>query len=147
MSHSITKIWIHGVFSTKDRKPIITPGFEDKLHAHIKDTLTNQFNCTVRVINGACDHIHILFLLDNMYSIQEIFHQVKGESSHWVNQNNFIPGKFAWQIGYGAFSISESLLDIVEKYIRCQKEHHCKKSFADELDEFIKKYDLQKVNR
>jgi putative transposase len=146
MAHSLTKIWIHGVFSTKDRREIINKEFENKLYNHIRYILINKFHCYVQAINGTKNHIHILFLLNHNYSIQEIFHYIKGESSYWVNQMNFIKNKFAWQIGYGAFSIGESGLEIVEKYIMKQKEHHIIKSFDNEYKMFLKKYKIDYIN-
>ena len=146
MSHSITKIWIHGIFSTKNREALIIEELEAELYSHIRNNLINQFHCYVKSINGIPDHVHILFLLNHNFSIQEIFHSIKGESSHWINQNNFIKTKFAWQIGYGAFSIGESRIDEVEKYIKNQKGHHRKLSFKDEYDLFIKKYKIELSN-
>ncbi|PJA98817.1 MAG: transposase [Ignavibacteriales bacterium CG_4_9_14_3_um_filter_30_11] len=143
MSHSLTKIWLHGVFGTKDRMPLITENHEKELHNHIKEHLEKDFECSVRIINGTKDHIHILFLLNQKYSVQEIFKNVKGESSHWVNQQNHLKEKFSWQTGYGAFSVSESMVKEVEKYILTQKEHHKKITFSEEVALFIKKYDLQ----
>ena len=96
----------------------------------------------VRIINGMADHIHILFLLNQNHSIADVFKQIKGNSSHWINQQNFMTSKFAWQIGYGAFSVSESMVKEVEKYIRNQKEHHKKITFREEYELFIKKYGL-----
>lgn len=147
MSHSLTKIWIHGVFSTKDRAVLIEDIFESKLHTHIKSSLENQFECGVKIINGTKDHVHILFLQNPNHSIKDIFHYIKGESSHWINQNNFLKQKFAWQIGYSAFSVSESNLEKIETYIKDQKEHHRKKSFAEEYELFIRKYNITDKSR
>jgi putative transposase len=72
---------------------------------------------------------------------------VKGESSHWINQSDFIKYKFAWQTGYGAFSVSESMVKDVEKYIANQKEHHKKITFEEEIDLFMKKYGFKIINR
>lgn len=147
MSHSITKIWIHGIFSTKDRIPLINEELEIILYKHIQVSLIKQFHCYVKAINGTEDHLHLLFLLNHNYSVQEIFHYIKGESSHWVNQNNFSKIKFAWQIGYGAFSIGESGVNEVEKYIHNQKIHHRVKTFTEEYNAFIRKYKTEHVNR
>ncbi|MDR3628343.1 MAG: transposase [Ignavibacteriaceae bacterium] len=121
MSHSLTKIWIHGVFSTKDHLPLIHESFEKQAYSHIKEHLEKELDCKVRVINGTENHIHILFLLSSNYSVSEIFKSIKGEFSHWCNQMNFTEEKFVWQIGYGAFSVSESQVNDVEKYIINQK--------------------------
>lgn len=144
MSHSFTKIWIHGIFSTKNREPIIRSNYEGRLYSHIATIIEQKFEGIVKAVNGDKEHIHILFLLSPNYSVQEVFHYIKGESSHWINQNDFLNNKFAWQIGYGAFSISESRIEEVKGYIDNQKEHHKKKSFSEEYTSFIEKYQLDK---
>jgi len=147
MSHSLTKIWVHGVFSTKGRAPLINSKLEPLLYNHIKELLINRNNCFVKIINGTSDHTHILFFLNPNYSIQEIFHNIKGESSHWINQMDLLKIKFAWQTGYGAFSVSESKIATVERYIACQKEHHRNKSFTDEYNQLLNKYKIEIINR
>lgn len=146
MSHSSTKIWIHSVFSTKDRQPLIDTNVENKLYEHIRTELLNKFDCKVRKINGYFDHIHILFLMNPNYSISEILKDIKGESSHWVNFEELTIKKFAWQTGYGAFSVSESMLDKVEYYIGNQKTHHKKMTFIEEYELFLKKYGLETID-
>jgi REP element-mobilizing transposase RayT len=143
MSHSLIKIWIHGVFGTKERMPLINEKYEKELHKHIEAHLEKDFGCKVKALDGTSDHIHILFLLNQNHSIQEIFKNIKGESSHWINQNNFVNNKFSWQTGYGAFSVSHSKINEVEKYILNQKEHHKKVTFAEEVEKFINKYNLE----
>ncbi len=146
MSHSKSKIWIHGIFSTKDRVPLINESFEKQLYAFLEKELNNKLECSSKIINGTKDHIHLLFLLNVNYAIKDIFHQIKGASSHWINQNNFAKNKFAWQTGYGSFSVSESKIDEVQKYIENQKEHHKNLSFVDEYKLFLKKYGLDPEN-
>jgi len=126
---------------------MIDASFEQKLYAHIKNLLEDDFKCRVENINGAADHIHILFLQNQNYSVAEIAKNVKGNSSHWVNQNNFTRKKFAWQTGYGAFSVSESAVGKVRNYIKNQKEHHRKLSFAEEYRKFEEKYGFVAKNR
>ncbi len=83
------------------------------------------------------DHVHELFLLNPKKDIASIIKQVKGSTSHWVNQNNILSEKFAWQTGYASYSVSESVKDKVFAYIKNQKSHHLKKSFTKEYEEFI----------
>ncbi len=147
MSHSLTKIWIHLIFGTKNRFPMIGASFEKKLYSQIKNLLEKDFESEVEIINGTADHIHILLLQNQDHSIAELTKNIKGNSSHWINQNNFIKGKFAWQIGYGAFSVSESMVGKVRNYIENQKEHHRKISFAEEYRRFEKKHGLTGGNR
>jgi REP element-mobilizing transposase RayT len=143
MSHTYSKIWIHTIFSTKDWKPIINGDLEKKLYEHIKNSLNNDFKSNIKAIGGNKEHIHILFLLNPNYSLSEIIKNIKGESSHWVNSNNLTFNKFAWQVGYGAFSVSESSLEKVINYILKQKEHHKKLSFMEEYELFVKKHSLK----
>ncbi len=142
MSHSLTKIWIHAVFGTKNFQPMIVQSLEGKLHQHIQLHLETDFESSVYSINGMQDHIHILFLLSPNFSIKDILKNIKGESSHWINQENLTKVKFAWQTGYGAFSVSESNVPKVGQYINNQKEHHRTKTFTEEYDEFIRKHGL-----
>ncbi len=147
MSHSLAKIWIHLIFGTKNRFPMINASFEKQLYSHIKNLLEKDFKSKVEIINGTADHIHILLLQNQNHSIAELTKNIKGNSSHWINQNNFIKGKFAWQTGYGAFSVSESMVGKVRNYIKNQKEHHRKISFAEEYKRFEEKYGISGGNR
>ena len=117
--------------------------FEEKLHTHIKVHLEEDFGCGVRTIGGAADHVHILFLLDPNHALKDIMKNIKGESSHWVNELDLTQMKFLWQVGYGAFSVSESNVKVVEEYIKNQKEHHKKLTFLDEYRAFMAKNGLQ----
>lgn len=137
MSHSFNKIWIHAVWATKDRAPLIHPSIEQNVLKFIEQQLQQQ-GCKIEVINGMSDHVHCLFLLNRQKSIAEVIKQIKGSSSHFINQNNFIPLKFAWQTGYGAFSVSESGVKRVFEYIKNQKQHHRNKSSRQEFDDFLR---------
>lgn len=77
-------------------------------------------------INGVADHLHLLISLDPKISISELIKRIKGASSHWINQQNFLKDRFSWQTGYSAFSVSDSAIENVSNYIRNQKEHHSK---------------------
>jgi REP element-mobilizing transposase RayT len=142
MSHSLTKIWIHAVFGTKEREGLIGSNFKKALYAHIMSHLVESFGCRVRIINGTGDHVHVLFLLDPNHALKDILQNIKGESSHWINQQNLLQGKFAWQTGYGAFSVSESVVKDVERYIKNQKNHHLKMTFKEEYERLMKKHGL-----
>lgn len=139
MGHSFNKIWIHCIWSTKERSHLIVPDIETIVYNFISDQL-REIGCPVRIINGMPDHIHCLFLLNPQKSIAEVIKQVKGSSSHFINQSNLINEKFSWQTGYAAYSVSESVLDKVFYYIKNQKIHHQKKSFQQEYNDFLKIY-------
>jgi putative transposase len=147
MSHSLTKIWIHLIFGTKERFPHINQSFEKQLYDHIRNLLEKDFDCIVDIINGTADHIQISFLQNQNYSLADIVKNIKGNSSHWINQSKFLRAKFSWQTGYGAFSVSESMINEVRVYIANQKEHHKKISFEEEYKRFADKYGLSIANR
>jgi putative transposase len=139
MPHSFFRIWLHLVFSTKDRELLIHLDREEIIYNFIESQL-NAMDCPVKIINGVADHLHILYLQNPHKTISETIKQIKGSSSHWINQNKLIKGPFAWQSGYGVFSVSESQKEKVIMYITNQKEHHKKKTFLEEYDEFLKHY-------
>ncbi len=142
MPHSYNKIWIHAIWASKERVPMIHGHIEQRVHDFISAQLREQ-GCSVRIINGMPDHVHCLFLLSPQKSIAEVIKQVKGSSSHFINQNNLIEEKFAWQTGYAAYSVSESIVEKVFQYIQNQKLHHQKKSSQQEFEEFLKLYNVE----
>src|SRR5690554_4005484 len=142
MGHSFNKIWIHSIWATKQRANLILPDIEKKIYYFISEQF-REMGCPVRIVNGMPDHIHCLFLLNSQKSIAEVIKQIKGSSSHFINQNNLTAGKFSWQTGYAAYSISESVLEKVFYYIKNQKTHHQKKSFQKEYDDFLKLYGFE----
>ncbi|MXO07353.1 IS200/IS605 family transposase [Flavobacterium sp. HBTb2-11-1] len=141
MSQSFTKLWIHVIWATKNRRELIDFSIEKTLYDCIWQELT-ELGCPVRIINGMPDHVHVLFLQNPQKTISDIVKQIKGSSSHFMNRGEFILEKFAWQTGFAAFSVSESQLNAVCNYIKNQKEHHLKKNGQDEFDEFVKLHGL-----
>jgi REP element-mobilizing transposase RayT len=89
------------------------------------------------------EHVHALIDLPTNKTIEEVVQLLKGSSSHWINENKLLRGKFSWGHGYGAFSVSHSHIDRVAKYIANQENHHRKRSFSDEFELFVKKYGLE----
>lgn len=142
MPHSFNKIWIHAIWATKERTPFITKNIESKIYDFMNEQL-REIGCPVRIVNGMPDHIHCLFLLNPKKSISEVIKQIKGSSSHFINQNNLIPKKFAWQTGYAAYSVSESVMKKVFQYIQNQKKHHHKKIFQEEYNNFLQLYGFE----
>lgn len=145
MSHSLYKIWIHAVWATKERSPYLKPEIEQQVFDQLRKQL-RELGCPVRIINGMPDHVHCLFLLNQKKSLADVIKQIKGSSSYFINQQNLIPEKFSWQVGYAAFSVSESVVDRVFHYIKNQKIHHQNKTFKQEHDEFLKICNLE-VNK
>lgn len=142
MPHSFNKIWIHAIWATKERKPLIDPKWEKNLHQYMCEQFI-ALGCPVRIINGMADHVHCLFLLDPQKSIADIVKQIKGSSSHCINRSDWLDEKFAWQIGYAAFSVSQSTVDAVFYYIKNQKQHHGAKSFVKEYETFLQLYGFE----
>ena len=97
-------------------------------------------------INGYTEHLHCLLSLGKDQTISQLLQLIKGESSHWINKNKLIPEHFNWQDDYYAVSVSESQVDKVIQYIRNQEVHHAKKTFVQEVDEFMRKYGWVKSN-
>lgn len=139
---SFVKIWVHLVFSTKNREPLLKKEFRSDVFKHI---ITNCLDKEIflQSINGYVDHIHCLISLGKDQNIAKISQLIKGESSFWINQNNFMNDKFAWQDDYFAVSVSESQVAAVVNYINNQESHHAKKSFSEEADEFMTRYGWQ----
>jgi putative transposase len=137
MAHSLSKIWIHAIWTTKERLPLIKTDVEKELHREMKNAFKEK-ECHIKIINGMEDHVHCLFILNKKISLADVIKHVKGGSSHHVNLHDLINDKFAWQTGYAAYSVSESIVDSVYEYIKNQKKHHVGRTFEDEFLEFCK---------
>ncbi len=132
MAQSLSDIILHIVFSTKDREPLIHHHLEEELYKYICGVCRN-LECPVIKINGVEDHIHILLHLDKSMATSKLISEIKSNSSRWVKTKGNQYKKFAWQAGYGAFSVSRPNLHQVVKYIDAQKKHHKKISFKEEF--------------
>src|SRR5918999_4984069 len=141
MSRTFTNLLIHLIFSTKHREPMIVPDIESELHRYLGG-LTRDLKGKAYGINGTVDHVHMLVSLPPVVSISDALRYLKANSSGWVHDK--WPHKpFAWQRGYGAFSVSESNVPEVLRYIARQKEHHRKVTFKEEFLEFLIKYGIE----
>ncbi len=138
MSHSLLHVWLHVIFHTKYNRPLITEEVEPVLFEHLRMNIEERLGCLVVAIGGMPDHIHILIRLDQHHSIKELVRKIKGESSHWMNEQRLTEQTFQWQIGYGVYSVSESLLGIVSRYIGRQKIHHRERSVDADMEYPIK---------
>ena len=139
MGQSLSQLYVHLTFGTKNRYPFISEQIEPQLHSYMGGILKNK-ECPPLKINSVPDHVHILFRLSKNHALAKIVEVVKKESSKWMKTKG-ITG-FTWQIGYGAFSVSSSKVETVINYISNQKQHHKTKTYKEEVEEFIKKYDL-----
>ncbi|WP_445432930.1 IS200/IS605 family transposase [Chryseobacterium indoltheticum] len=137
------KIYIHLVFFTINRIPFLnSTEVRVKVWKHIKENASSK-GIYLDMINGYSDHCHCLISLGSNQNIEKIIQLIKGESSFWINKNQLTKDKFAWQDEYFAVSVSESMIESVRNYIKNQEIHHKKKSFADEYQEFIDKYNFK----
>lgn len=132
-----TKVFIHFIWATKNRAPLITKELKPALLAHIKENSRTK-SIYIDSINCVEDHIHVLLSLGTEQTISKVAMLIKGESSFWVNKQKLITQKFEWQDEYIALSVSESVVDKVRQYIDRQEEHHKKRTFSEEYDEFLK---------
>ena len=140
MAGSFTKLVYHIVFSTKMREDIITPELEVDLYPYIHGIITGE-NSHLLKINGTENHIHILARIHPSISISEMMRKIKANSSGWIHKEKDIP--FEWQRGYGAFSVSESIIPAVLQYIINQKEHHKTMTFENEYISLLKKHNIE----
>ncbi|UOE52924.1 IS200/IS605 family transposase [Mucilaginibacter sp. SMC90] len=136
---------MHLVFATKGRQPLLTQNVRYQVHKHIMENCKDK-GIFLQAINGYTDHIHCLISLGKDQNIAKISQLIKGESSIWINKNQLIDQQFNWQDDYFAVSVSESQVSAVINYINNQENHHQKKSFNDEVEEFMNKYGWQLIN-
>ncbi len=139
MPQSLSSILIHLVFSTKNREPFITPAIETELHPYLA-TIFRALKSPSLCIDGTADHVHVLFSLARVITIADLVEEAKTESSKWIKTKGREFRNFHWQKGYGAFSIGQSNVAALKRYIRGQKQHHQRVSFQDEYRKFLKAY-------
>ena len=142
MAHTFADLLVHVIFSTKDRAPLLDAELKSRLFPYMGG-IARELGATAMSINGPTDHVHILLLLPARIGLSEIIGKVKANSTGWVHRE--VPGKwnFAWQTGYGAFSVSHSQTQAVLDYIAGQEEHHRKVSFQEEFVAFLKKHEIE----
>jgi REP element-mobilizing transposase RayT len=139
MAHSYTALLTHVVFSTKDRRPSIDPSLEERLFPYMGG-LIRQLGGKAYNITGAEDHVHLLAQFPSQVALATAIGKVKGCSSKWIHDTFDHRASFAWQRGYGAFSVSSSMASIVAGYIERQKIHHRKVLFQDEFINLLRKH-------
>lgn len=138
------KVYIHFVWSTKNRVPYLnSKELRIKVWNYIRANAKEK-GIYIDFINGYSDHCHCLVSIGVDQTIQKVMQLIKGESSFWINKNELTKEKFEWQDEYFAVSVSESMINKVREYIKNQEEHHIKKTFQQEYDEFISKYGFER---
>ena len=142
MPQSLVKILIHAVFSTKNRVNLIAPEIENDLFGYMNGIVENNKSKLI-LANGTTNHVHLLISLGKTLSISELLGDIKRDSSVWIKKQDSQFLKFHWQEGYGAFSVGQTQVNEVMKYIANQKEHHQEKSFENEMRGFYRKYEIE----
>lgn len=138
MSQSLSQMYVHLIYGTKNKLPFLKNEIRDRMHAYKAGTL-KKYESSAIVINSVEDHVHILFRLSKNYALAKVVEEIKKQSSKWMKQIEGGDSNFAWQDGYAAFSVSPSKLEVVKRYIENQAEHHKKVGFKEEVEEFMKK--------
>lgn len=139
MAQSLVQNYLHIVFSTKYREPIIQPAVEDALHRYIGG-VCNAKDCTVIKVGGYTDHIHVLCMLSKKITLVELMQDIKQFSSKWIKTQGEAYENFYWQNGYGAFSVNPTDVETVIAYIAHQHAHHATKTFQDEYRGMLLQY-------
>jgi putative transposase len=147
MSQSLAQIYLHLVFSTKDRQPYLAgKGLQAEVHSYL-GVACRELKCPTLAVGGIEDHVHILCTLARTISVAELIRDLKRESSKWLKTKGGDLVLFDWQNGYGAFSLGPDRLERVQNYIHHQEEHHRKVSFQDEYRDMLKKAGIEADER
>jgi putative transposase len=141
MSNTYSQIYIQIVFAVNGRENLISKNNREELHKYITGIVQNRDQ---KMLSIFCmpDHIHLLVSIKPSIAISDLVRDVKSGSSKFINEQNWINGKFNWQEGFGAFSYSKSQIDSVIQYILNQEEHHKKTTFKEEYFDFMKKFEI-----
>ncbi|MBC7400279.1 MAG: IS200/IS605 family transposase [Mucilaginibacter sp.] len=142
MANTYAQIHIQCVLAVKFRQSLIEPEWKDRLLLYITAIVQNNGHKMI-AINCMPDHLHMFFGFRPNQSLSDLMRIVKGESSEWLNKQDFIKSTFRWQEGYGAFSYSRSQMKIVAEYIENQEEHHRKKKFLEEYQQFLEHFEVE----
>ncbi len=141
MPQSLSKVYVHITFSTKNRQAIIKPEIQSVLFEYLGG-ICKELECNPIRVGGHKDHVHILCLLSKKITQIKLLEEIKRQSSKWVKTKGEEYQNFYWQNGYGIFSVNPSEINVVVNYINNQAEHHRKKTFQDEFRAFLKKYNV-----
>ncbi|MBS1510763.1 MAG: IS200/IS605 family transposase [Bacteroidetes bacterium] len=142
MANTYSQISIHAVFAVKGRQNFITPAWREALHRYITGIIKSKGGTSLAV-GGWKDHVHIFFGLPVSISIADFMGMVKANSSKWINEKHFVPGRFEWQSGYAAFSYARRQRNIVIRYIMNQEAHHSVLSFQKEYRKMLEDFEVR----
>ena len=139
MANTYTQIYVHVVFAVEGRQNLIPPEHSDELQKYITGIVSGQKHKLI-AINNMPDHLHLLVGLRPDAALSDLVRDIKANSSRFISEKRWVPGRFSWQEGFGAFSYSKSQLATVIRYIQDQQKHHARKSFRDEYTELLEKF-------
>jgi putative transposase len=142
MAQSLAFLLVHVIFSTKDRAPVLDTAVRPDLYAYLATIVRNN-QCECFRVGGVDDHVHFAIRLSRRANISELVAELKSSSSKWLKNQSPKLAKFAWQRGYGAFSVGPSDLNVLIRYIDTQESHHKKQTFQEELRAFLQKYGME----
>ena len=142
MSQSFTNLLYHIIFSTKDRRRLITLEYQPRLYQYIGGTIRELGGLSLG-INGMEDHVHVLAKIRPDNALSNVLRTLKAGASGWMHDVFPRLSDFSWQRGYAAFTVSQSNLAQVQRYLLSQKEHHQRVSFRDEFVEFLKANEIE----
>jgi len=138
MTSTHTRLIVHVIFSTKYREPLLQQDLRHDVHAYMAGTIKGE-GASAIAIGGIQDHAHLVMGLRPDQSVAELVRRIKTNSSRWVNENRRLMGRFAWQKGYGATSVSPSQITRVAAYVGRQEEHHRTMTYKEEFELFLKR--------
>ncbi|MFY9150713.1 MAG: IS200/IS605 family transposase [Prolixibacteraceae bacterium] len=141
---SYVKIWLHCVWSTKNREQVISNSVRPEILKHFRENALEK-NIQLDFINAHVNHVHALINLGKQQNLATIMQYLKGESSFWINSQKILTGQFSWKDDYFAVSVGHSQVDRIRNYIKNQDEHHQKMSWEEESELFIRKYGFERI--
>ncbi len=142
MAGTYSRIYIQAVFCVQDRSCLLRHEWRTEIFKYMSGIITNKGHKAI-IVNGVEDHVHAFFGLKPSAAVSDLVRDIKNNSSRFINENQWLRGKFSWQQGYGAFSYAHSQLDAVYNYVLNQEAHHKKRSFREEYQELLKKFDVE----
>ena len=141
MANTYTQLYFHIVFAVKGRSNYISEQWKDELYKYISGIIANK-DQKLMIVNGVPNHIHLLIGTKPNCNLSDLIRDIKANSSKWINEKKFTNFHFECQTGFGAFTVSQSVVPNVIEYIKNQEEHHRKKTFKEEYVEFLKAYQI-----
>ena len=142
MAGTYSQIYIQIVFAVQGRQNLLAKEWRHEVFKYISGIITNKGQKSI-IVNGVDDHVHAFVGLKPSMALSDLVRDMKNNSSNFINEHQWVKGRFSWQDGYGAFSYSHSAIENVYNYILNQEQHHAKQTFKDEYLDFLKKFEIE----